>query len=139
MAFPEPKRTSLSDLQDRLYSLEQIVTSLLSKKEFSIDSPKPVKAAQIIDAVAEWEGVPVKHIRGPSRIRKIARARFIAIYIIRETTGMSLQDISMQFSYKDHGSVLHAIRQTEEEMTVDASLKSAINGYIKKLKTPPQP
>ena len=115
------------------------MAALRSRKEYNIDSPKPVKAAHIIDAVAEWEGVPAKHIRGPSRLRQIARARFIAIYIIRETTGMSLQDIARQFSYREHGSVLHAVKQVEEEMTVDSSLKRAVISYIEKLKTPPQP
>lgn len=127
----------------KLDRIEQMI-SLISyirpaAPEQPIDHPKPITPAQIIAAVSEWEGVAVDAIMGRSRLRRIARARFIAVYIIRHVLSMSLQEISDLFAYKHHGSALHAIRQIDAEMSVDTNLRNAVMGYMEKLKTPPQP
>ena len=52
----------------------------------------------------------VEEMRGPCRLRKIARPRQMAMYLCREMTGASLPQIGRHFR-RDHTTVLHAQRK----------------------------
>ena len=51
-----------------------------------------------------------------SRSRPLTQARHIAMYLIRECTGLSLVKIGEIFGGRDHTTVLHGIKKVEGEM-----------------------
>ena len=67
-----------------------------------------IKPADIISQVAKYFYLTFDDIVGRSRTKKIALARQIAMYLVRELTSMSLNDIGLVFGGKDHTTVMHA-------------------------------
>ena len=51
-----------------------------------------------------------------SRSRPLTQARHIAMYLMRECTGLSLVKIGEIFGGRDHTTVLHGIKKVEDEM-----------------------
>jgi hypothetical protein len=56
--------------------------------------------------------------------------RQIAMYITRQLTKATLQDIGRQFGDRHHSTVLHSLKKIEEMCRSDEALKSAINKLI---------
>jgi chromosomal replication initiator protein len=64
----------------------------------------------IEQAVCQRFHLTVEQMRGPCRLRKIARPRQMAMYLCRELTQASLPQIGRHFQ-RDHTTVLHAQRK----------------------------
>ena len=67
-----------------------------------------VKPADIISQVAQYFHLSFDDIVGKSRMKNIAVARQVAMYLTREMTSLSLVDIGKVFGGKDHTTVMHA-------------------------------
>ena len=61
----------------------------------------------IIDTVAKMNQLCVAELMSDSRARRIARPRMVAMYLARDITKRSMQDLGKRFN-KHHTSVLHA-------------------------------
>jgi chromosomal replication initiation ATPase DnaA len=85
----------------------------------------PVAAHQIIFAVAEYYDVPLRRLLSETRTNRVARARWVAMYLLRKTTAMSLEEIGCAFA-RDHTTVIHGVRRTEEMIETDETLKAQI-------------
>lgn len=79
----------------------------------------------IAKAVCRQMGVKMSDLRGDTRKANIVRARGLAMLLVRQATGMSLQQIGAFFGDRDHTTVLHALRKTESELGNDADLQRA--------------
>ena len=88
-----------------------------------------IKPADIITQVAKYFYLTFDDIVGRSRTKKIALARQIAMYLVRELTSMSLNDIGLVFGGKDHTTVMHAYTRINDEMQE----KQEIYNYVTEL------
>ena len=82
-----------------------------------------------ITQVAKYFYITFDDIVGRSRTKKIALARQIAMYLVRELTSMSLNDIGQVFGGKDHTTVMHAYTRISDEMQE----KQEIYNYVTEL------
>ena len=82
-------------------------------------------AASIISSVSKYYGVEENALRGESRIKEIANARHIAIYLIRHMTNLSLADIGKEFG-KDHTTALYSVQKIDAQMKNDPALAQTI-------------
>ena len=83
--------------------------------------------------VAESFGIPVEELSSSKRTSDLALARQIAMYLSREYTEASLQQIGYGFNKKDHTTVLHACRKIDELLKNDLRVKSIVDNVRKKL------
>ncbi len=83
-------------------------------------------AADIIGEICSYSGMEESVLRGPSRSREIAKARQIAMFLIRRMTRLSTVEIGREFDDRDHSTVLHSIEQIEKRMAVDLALADTI-------------
>ena len=88
-----------------------------------------IKPTDIITQVAMYFYITFDDIVGRSRTKKIALARQIAMYLVRELTSMSLNDIGQVFGGKDHTTVMHAYTRISDEMQE----KQEIYNYVTEL------
>ena len=88
-----------------------------------------IKPTDIITQVAKYFYITFDDIVGRSRTKKIALARQIAMYLVRELTSMSLNDIGQVFGGKDHTTVMHAYTRISDEMQE----KQEIYNYVTEL------
>ena len=68
------------------------------------------------------------------RDKNIKDARQISMYIIREITGMSLEDIGKYFGGKTHSTVKHSIDKVRNMMDEDFQYKKTVEDIIKNVK-----
>lgn len=75
--------------------------------------------------VAEYYRIAQRDLTGKSRVRKIARARQLAMLLSRELTSKSYPEIGRAFEGRDHSTVIHAcetienLKQTEPDLLED--------------------
>ncbi|MGO4741057.1 helix-turn-helix domain-containing protein [Bosea sp. 2KB_26] len=76
------------------------------------------QAGAIIAAVASETGIAIDALKGEQRVARIARARQLAIWRVADETELSLSEIGRLF-HRDHTTVLHAIRVTNQRRGAD--------------------
>ena len=58
----------------------------------------------------------IRDSRGTKRNANVASARRVAIYILREVTGMSMEEIGREFSGRDHSTIVYSLKTMERDM-----------------------
>ena len=53
----------------------------------------------------------------------MASARRVAIYILREVTGMSMEEIGREFSGRDRSTIVYSLKTMERDMKNDQHLR----------------
>ena len=79
--------------------------------------------------VAEHYDIRVSDLTGKRRPGNIAFPRQVAMYLSRQLTDSSLNTVGEAFGGRDHGTVLHAVRQVRDRMSVEPNVRQAV-GYI---------
>ena len=97
-------------------------------------TPLPVTVDRIIDEVARTYGVTAEEIRGKSRSNQISAARQIAMYVVREITGMTQLEIGQEFGGRDHTTVIYALSQVAKILESDPRKKEVIEDIIKNIR-----
>ncbi len=98
------------------------------------DQPTPVTVEKIIKEVAKSYGVSEEDIRSTRRQAQIARARHVAIFIVREITQLSYDEIGQQFSNRDHSTITYSLKQVEELMKTNSEQREMIEDIIKNIR-----
>ncbi len=76
-----------------------------------------ITSASIMGHCAEFFGYSIDDLCSSSRMRELAYARQIAMYLCREMTELSLPKIGDLFGGRDHTTVIHACKKIKQEMT----------------------
>jgi hypothetical protein len=87
------------------------------------DSPR---IEDIQDAVCAVYLVEKKEMLSRRRAAHLVRPRHVAMYLAKEMTGLSLPGIGRKFAFRDHTTVLHAVRKIEGKRPNDPELDAMI-------------
>ncbi|CEG88141.1 Chromosomal replication initiator protein [Propionibacterium freudenreichii] len=93
-----------------------------------------VTAPTIIHETANYFGVSVDDLIGPSRNQTLVMARQIAMYLCRELTDLSLPKIGQEFGGKDHTTVMHADRKIRKLMSERRSVYNQVTELTNRIK-----
>lgn len=101
-------------------------------KDIMNDS-RPVSAIvnNIIAETARTFGVPQNDIISKKKDAKTARARQVAIYIVREITDLTQKEISEYFGGRDRTTILYSVETVTKDCERDSTLKRTIDIIIK--------
>jgi chromosomal replication initiator protein len=113
--------STLVGRQVTLENTQDILRDLLRSNE------KIVTIDDIQKKVAERYNIKRADMSSGCRLRSIARPRQVAMYLSKQLTPKSLQDIGLQFGKKDHTTVMHAIRKIEELISTDSEFREEVN------------
>ena len=95
--------------------------------------PTPVTVENIINEVSRTFNVSAADIRSEKRSANISQARQVAIYIIHEVTNLSLSAIGAEFSNKHYSTMIYSIREMQQKLTTNMSLKATVDDIIKNI------
>lgn len=73
-------------------------------------------------------------LKGKTRRRTVVRARGVAMFLARQLTSKSLQQVGAHFGGRDHTTVMHAVRKTESLLKTDNEIRQHVEELIRQLK-----
>ncbi len=121
---------SLSDRELHRDMVENLLRDLLQE-----EARKNVSIDQIQRRVAEHFDVRLADMTSKRRPANIAFPRQVAMYLSREHTKSSLNEIGDAFGGRDHGTVLHAHKLVKRRMTEDEKIRQLVlflNGQLQR-------
>ena len=115
---------SYKSLSDREISRD-VIENLL-RDIFQEQARRAVTIEQIQRKVAEHYDVRLADMTSKRRPANIAFPRQVAMYLARELTNSSLNDIGDAFGGKDHGTVIHACKLIKRRIDEDEKTRHTI-------------
>ena len=125
------KAVAIGKLQNRKLTLELATEAL--KDYISPEKKKTVTLPFILDVVAEHYSITADQIKSKNKSRNIAYPRQIAMYLCREFTTLSFEEIGEGIGNRDHSTVHYAYSKIQEDMDNDPSVASSIAILKKKI------
>lgn len=117
---------SLTNSEPTLETAKEAIKELTNYSQ-----PITVINSKIIDNVSNTFGISSENIMSDKRDKPIKDARQTAMYIMREITGVTLEDIGTYFGGKSHSTVKHSITNVTTRMEKDIQYKKLIENIIK--------
>lgn len=112
---------------------EQLAMEVLGKY-FISEKPAKLTIEDIEKAVCKQLDVDVKEMNAKRRDKKTALARQMAMYLSRELTDNSLNDIGAKFG-RDHSTVMHACKKIQESSMQDEEVMKLIHDVKNRLQS----
>jgi len=115
---------------------EQINVETTKKilKDIIHDDERPITIESIQKTVCDFYNLKMADIKARKRTKEIALPRQVAMYIGKQITDLSLNDIGKAFGGKDHATVIYACKQIEERRGKDESFNRMIENLLQKIK-----
>lgn len=121
--------SSVSDRELTVELAKEVLKSLIGG-----NGKRPVTIESIQKAVAGFFSLPEESLRSKKRTKELVGPRQIAMYLCRELTGASLNDIGSRFGGKDHSTVLHAIDKVKQMVLKDQEISQQLERITKLVK-----
>lgn len=117
-----------SDITNGKLTLEQAKEKIT--KMFAQDTTQ-INAEIIQRVVADYFNISYSDIKGKKRLKNIAWARHIAVYLIHELTELSSTEIGHEFGGRDHTTIMHSCEVITKQLQIDEGLNDNL-AIIKK-------
>lgn len=111
----------LTGAEPSLEQAEQVVSRIVDV------TPSEISLEEIVNRVSAQCAVEVKEIMSQARLKEVARARQMGMYLSKRLTGRSLAEIGQYYGGRTHATVLHAISIIEEQVKYDPVLKRQLS------------
>ena len=127
--------TRLKALCDLHRAEPSLTFATMHLKQFvSTKKTIPVGPSRILEAVATTVGIELEDLTGSSRKKALVKARHIAIFLIRESTSLSLPEIGRLMGNRDHTTIYHAHQKIQKELVHQPDLKNTLELIKRNLK-----
>jgi chromosomal replication initiator protein len=93
--------------------------------------PLPVTVEKIVGEVARTFGVSPDDIRSSKQNAAVSQPRQIAMYIVREVTGLTMEKIGLEFGGRNHATVVYAISKVEKQLETDTRTRELVEDIVK--------
>jgi chromosomal replication initiator protein len=101
--------------------LDEVIDAF--RQDSDLHTPTVERIAQ---RVGRYFQVAPGQICSRRRSREVMLPRQVGMYLARQLTSLSLEQIGAYFGGRDHSTVLHACRKVEQALTSDAHLSGAV-------------
>ncbi|NLW79815.1 MAG: chromosomal replication initiator protein DnaA [Ruminococcaceae bacterium] len=119
----------LEGIQPVIGAAQNAIKDILNETQ-----PLPVTIEKITNEVARTYSVSPEDIRSRKRNANISTARQVAMFCVREITGISMEEIGSQFGGRDHSTVVYACNTISARMKNDTHMRELIEDIIKNVR-----
>lgn len=123
--------TAYASMLDQPVTME--IAELALKDLIPTVASKPISIDRIQRDVAAHFDVRIADLKSSKRSRQIAFPRQVAMYLCRELTTASLEDVGDAFGGRDHTTVMHGYRKIAEERERDPGLQQTLETLMRQL------
>jgi chromosomal replication initiator protein len=102
-------------------SVARAIQDIVKRSNEYIPTPEA-----ILEYISKYYNVDESIIKGQQRNRDATQARQVSMYLIRNMTSLSLDEIGKVFDNRDHSTVLYSIQQVEKKMKQDSSFAEVV-------------
>jgi chromosomal replication initiator protein len=92
-----------------------------------------VSPQDVIKTVCTFYNIKPSHLKGKTRTNRIAMARQIAMYFLRNELNMNLEEVAYVTKRKDHTTVMHAVNKVESMKMKDPSFREELDMMVKSM------
>lgn len=98
------------------------------------EDDRPVTTDHIQKIVCEHFALRIADMKAKKRTKEVALPRQIAMYLSKQLTNLSLNDIGKNFGGKDHATIIYACRQIEDKRAKDEAFNRMVENLLRKIK-----
>ena len=102
-------------------------------REFVTPEGPVVTVENIQKLVCNYYDLKVQQLKSRTNAQKIAFPRQIAMYLTKQLTSCSLQEIGRRFGGKHHATVLHAISKITARRASDPEFARVLQSFTEQL------
>ena len=121
--------TAYRDMLDDTITINSVKRAIKDVTQLGVFVPTP---ETIISETGRYYGIDEEALQGRQRSKNTAIARHVSMYLIRNLTSMSLEDIGQIFE-KNHSTVLYSIRKVEDLIKTDPEMAAAVRDITSNL------
>jgi chromosomal replication initiator protein len=89
--------------------------------------------ADIATVAARYYAMPLRTLRSSSRKAPVVLARAVTIYLARQLTPLSYDEIGRYLGGRDHTTIMHSFHRIDDALPKDRALRSAIDDLLRRL------
>jgi chromosomal replication initiator protein len=98
-------------------------------------NPSPATTTESIQKlVADYYNLKVSQLKSKTNSHQVAFPRQIAMYLCKQMTECSLQEIGRRFGGKHHSTVIHGVQKIENKRHSDAEFGKLLEHFIQSLR-----
>jgi chromosomal replication initiator protein len=97
------------------------------------DRPRRVTIDDIVAVVSERVGMRRAELQSKRRTKPLTEARQLCMYLARQLTRLSLEEIGAYFGGRDHSTVLYSIERVETRMGESTDYKKMVENLLASL------
>lgn len=94
-----------------------------------------VSVDDVMSLITSEFAISARELTGKSRTQTVSMPRQVAMYLLREYTESSLEDVGRVFGNRDHTTVLYAVNKIRERAQKDRIFKELLDGLGNRLLT----
>jgi chromosomal replication initiator protein len=89
-------------------------------------SRRAVRPETILEAITRYYNVSLPDLQGKARDKRVVGPRQVAMFLLRDETGLSLNDIGGLLGGRDHTTVLHGCEKVAGDLDRDGRLRTDV-------------
>ncbi len=109
--------------------LGQPMTAALARKAMGDPGVEPsgrVTLQRIIDVVTDFYNVKTAELQSRRRHKSITEPRQVCMFLARQKTNLSLEEIGGHFGGRDHTTVMHSVQKIEGKVEEEPSFRAQV-------------
>ncbi len=107
---------------------EALVDKILKIKSSSNGNTKKPDAKKVITAVCSYYNLKISDLRGDRRKREVVRPRQVLMWLLRNSSGLTLKEVGALLGGRDHTTVMHGVETISRLMDNSELIKNDVVG-----------
>ncbi len=123
---------ALARLENRPLTIELAQRAL--GRSYLAAHQRVVRIDDIAEVVTEHFGVRVSDLKSMSRSQSVVQPRHVSMFLARQHTSLSLEEVGRYFGGRDHSTVLYGVEKMEKRRRVDGDFASLIAELTRRIR-----